>query len=98
MTFKTLMSASALAIGAAFLTFPTCGIAGDMTGAPLVLAAATTAAPSGHEPMPRKMGFRQRVHECKAQWKADKAAGKISDRETWRDYWKDCNIRLNPHQ
>jgi len=49
---------------------------------------------TGTQPMPRKMGFRQRVHECSAQWKADKAAGKVPSNEKWAQYWHDCNIRM----
>lgn len=173
MTFTTLMSASALALGAAFLVFPSHGFAANTNAAKAVTKACSTkyeaakkanslygktwqqylhdcsasmkrggaAAPSktpppagkspisapvpavpqpaqaqamtteAHfqlaaettttgpkQPMPRKMGFRQRVHECKAEWKADRASGKVSGRESWKDYWKDCNIRLNTQQ
>jgi hypothetical protein len=97
MTFRTLLSASALAIGAAFLAFPTYGFAANPPAAQIVPVAATTS-PSGQQHQPRKMGFRQRVHECKAEWKADKASGKISGNETWKKYWKNCNIRLNTSQ
>ena len=32
--------------------------------------------------------------ECSAQWKADKAAGKIAPGQTWPQYWSACNKRL----
>ncbi|MDH6232497.1 hypothetical protein M2281_003096 [Mesorhizobium soli] len=59
-------------------------------------AAETNTATPGGAPMkhPREMGFRQRVHECKAEWKADKAAGKVQSGQGWRDYWKACDVRL----
>jgi hypothetical protein len=99
MTFTTLISASALSLGAALLAFPSQSIADNATATHMILAAATTPTDNtGAQKMPRKMGFRQRVHECKAEWKADKASGKVSGRESWKDYWKDCNIRLNTHQ
>jgi len=35
-----------------------------------------------------------RQHECGNQWKADKAAGKITPGQTWPQYWSACNKRL----
>ncbi|PSJ63696.1 hypothetical protein [Pseudaminobacter soli (ex Li et al. 2025)] len=166
MTFKTLISASALSLGAAFLAFPSHGLAANTSAAQSVTKACSakyeaakkanslhgqtwpqflhscstamkgtntppakappankspssvpapatqqptekqamarfqyaaetnTATPGGAAMKPREMGFRQRVHECKAEWKADKAAGKIQPGQGWRDYWKACDVRL----
>jgi hypothetical protein len=35
-----------------------------------------------------------RQHQCGNQWKADKAAGKITPGQTWPQYWSACNKRL----
>jgi hypothetical protein len=34
-----------------------------------------------------------RRRECSAEWKADKAAGKIADGMKWPKYWSACNTR-----
>jgi hypothetical protein len=34
-----------------------------------------------------------RQRECGAEWKADKAAGKIADGMKWPQYWSECNKR-----
>jgi len=34
-----------------------------------------------------------RRRECSAEWKADKAAGKVADGMKWPKYWSACNTR-----
>jgi hypothetical protein len=34
-----------------------------------------------------------RRRECSAEWKADKAAGKVADGMKWPQYWSACNTR-----
>lgn len=68
------------------------------TTSPLFAVAAatttTTTPPTAQQPKPREMGFRQRVHECAAQYKADKTAGKLPAGEKWAQYWSTCNVRM----
>jgi len=37
---------------------------------------------------------RERQKKCAAQWKEEKAAGKIEKGQTWPKYWSACNKRL----
>ena len=37
---------------------------------------------------------RERQKKCAAEWKVQKAAGKIEKGETWPKYWSACNKRL----
>jgi hypothetical protein len=67
------------------------------TTSPLFAVAAattTTTTPNAQQPKPREMGFRQRVHECSAQYKADKASGKLPAGQKWAQYWSSCNVRM----
>lgn len=67
---------------------------------PAVAAATAPAAPSAktaHLPNPKSPGMaamHDRQRQCGAQWKADKAAGKIPAGQTWPQYWSACNTRL----
>jgi hypothetical protein len=59
-------------------------------------AASDPAAPTGAR-RPRsaaQTATASRQHECGNQWKADKAAGKITPGQTWPQYWSACNKRL----
>jgi hypothetical protein len=40
------------------------------------------------------MAMHDRQRQCGAQWKADKAAGKIPAGQTWPQYWSACSRRL----
>jgi len=161
MTFKILISASALAAGAAFLACPSIGFAANPTAAQNVtkacsakydaakkantlhgqtwqqflhdcsnnmkgsattpsktytpatkspssftipapdtqkqgmfsLAAEMTIAPNG-QPMPRRMGYRQRLFDCTNEWHAAREAGALPQNERWAQYWRECNARL----
>ena len=55
-------------------------------------AAAPKTAPG--EKTPNQIAAQQRMHECAAQWKADKAANKIPAGQTWPKYWSACSKRL----
>ena len=43
---------------------------------------------------PGMIAAHDRQRQCGAQWKADKAAGKIPAGQTWPKYWSACNTRL----
>ena len=63
---------------------------------PAVVAASDPSGPTGPRPArsAAQTATSQRQHECGAQWKADKAAGKIPAGQTWPQYWSACNKRL----
>jgi hypothetical protein len=45
-------------------------------------------------PSPGQIAARERQKKCAAQWKEEKAAGKIEKGQTWPKYWSACNKRL----
>lgn len=45
-------------------------------------------------PSPGQIAVRERQKKCAAQWKEEKAAGKIEKGQTWPKYWSACNKRL----
>jgi hypothetical protein len=45
-------------------------------------------------PSPGQIAARERQKKCAAQWKEEKAAGKIETGQTWPKYWSACNKRL----
>jgi hypothetical protein len=56
--------------------------------------AATTAAPPGAKPVsPGRAAMVARERACGAEWKADKAAGKIPVGMKWPQYWSACDKR-----
>ena len=54
---------------------------------------AKTAKPK-REMSPGQAAMRERQKKCGAQWKEDKAAGKVAKGQTWPKYWSACNKRL----
>lgn len=54
-------------------------------------AAATPRAPG--QKSPAQLAEQDRLRQCGAQWKADKAAGKTAG-QTWPKYWSACSKRL----
>jgi hypothetical protein len=46
------------------------------------------------EPSAGMQAMRDRQKKCGAEWKADKAAGKIEKGMKWPKYWSACNKRL----
>jgi hypothetical protein len=46
------------------------------------------------EPSAGMQARRERQKKCGAEWKADKAAGKIEKGMKWPKYWSACNKRL----
>ena len=46
------------------------------------------------EPSAGMQAMRERQKKCGAEWKADKAAGKIEKGMKWPKYWSACNKRL----
>ena len=63
---------------------------------PAVVAAPKPAGPAGPKPArsAAQAATAQRQHQCGEQWKADKAAGKLTAGQTWPQYWSACNKRL----
>lgn len=53
--------------------------------------AATSAKPATGSPGRQAMIARERA--CGAEWKADKAAGKIQPGQKWPQYWHECDQR-----
>ena len=63
---------------------------------PIGTAAAAPVAPAktARAQSPAMAAVHDRQRQCGAQWKADKAAGKIPAGQTWPKYWSACNTRL----
>ena len=60
-----------------------------------VARAAPVVKPAGTRTQsPGQAAMVARERQCGAQWKADKAAGKIPAGQTWPQYWSLCNKRL----
>jgi hypothetical protein len=61
---------------------------------PASAPAATTAETKPAKPMsPGRQAMIARERACGAEWKADKAAGKIPAGQKWPQYWSECNKR-----
>ena len=62
-------------------------------------ATTTTAAPAvapkpaAKKPADPKQAEYARERACGAEWKAEKAAGKVPEGMTWPKYWSDCDKR-----
>ncbi|QDZ06269.1 hypothetical protein FPZ24_01260 [Sphingomonas panacisoli] len=46
------------------------------------------------QPTAAQSAMYARERQCGTQWKADKAAKKVSAGETWPQYWSACNKRM----
>ena len=46
------------------------------------------------EQSPGQIAARERQKKCAAEWKDEKAAGKVDKGTTWPKYWSACNKRL----
>ena len=46
------------------------------------------------EQSPGQIAARERQKKCAAEWKEEKAAGKVNKDTTWPKYWSACNKRL----
>lgn len=57
-------------------------------------AATTPAAKPAAAPSAGRAAETARMKTCGAEWKADKAAGKIPAGQKWPQYWSACNTRL----
>ncbi len=73
-------------------------MSGGATGSPTTAAPAAPApTPAAAPAKPAPSGGRQamiaRERACGADWKADKAAGKIPAGMKWPQYWSECNKR-----
>jgi hypothetical protein len=66
--------------------------AGTATPAPAATAPAAETAPA-KKPSPGREAMIARERACGAEWKADKAAGKIEAGMKWPQYWSACNKR-----
>ena len=65
------------------------------TAAPAAKPAAATPAPAKPAAAATggKAGEVTRIKACGAEWKADKAAGKVPAGQKWPQYWSECNKR-----
>jgi hypothetical protein len=63
--------------------------------APAPGAAPADASPgaAATKPTDGRQAMYARERACGAEWKADKAAGKIEQGQTWPKYWSACNTR-----
>jgi hypothetical protein len=83
---KQCMSGGAAPVGAAPApATPTTAVPAPAPGA------ATSAKPTTGSSGRQAMIARERA--CGAEWKADKAAGKIPAGQKWPQYWSECNTR-----
>ena len=62
-----------------------------MSGTAAPAPATTTAKPATGSPGRQAMIARERA--CGAEWKADKAAGRVPAGMKWPQYWSDCDKR-----
>jgi hypothetical protein len=84
---KQCMSGGAAPVGAA----PAPASPTTAAPAPATGAGATTAKPAAGASGRQAMIARERA--CGAEWKADKAAGKIPAGQKWPQYWSECDKR-----
>jgi transcription elongation factor len=84
---KQCMSGAAAPVGAA----PSPATPTTAAPAPAAGAATTTAKPATGSPGRQAMIARERA--CGAEWKADKAAGKIQPGMKWPQFWHECDAR-----
>ncbi len=61
--------------------------------APAAPAAKPTTTATTTEGKPGREAMVARERACGAEWKADKAAGKIPAGQTWPKYWSECDKR-----
>jgi hypothetical protein len=61
--------------------------------APAAPAATAKPTPAAKKPADGRQAEYARERACGADWKADKAAGKIPAGMTWPKFWSDCNKR-----
>jgi len=61
--------------------------------APTRVAVAKPAKTPG-QPSPAQAAMYARERQCGAQYRADKAAGKLPAGQTWPQYWSACNKRM----
>ena len=65
------------------------------TPAPVAPAATAKTAPAAtKKPADGRQAEYARERACGADWKADKAAGKVPAGITWPKYWSECNKRM----
>jgi hypothetical protein len=81
---KQCMSGGAAPVGAAPAP------ATPTTAAPLPSAGAATPSAAGKT---GRQAMVARERACGAEWKADKAAGKIQPGQKWPQYWSECDKR-----
>jgi hypothetical protein len=84
---KQCMSGAAAPVGAA----PAPSTPTTAAPPPAPAPATTTAKPATGSPGRQAMIARERA--CGAEWKADKAAGKIPAGQKWPQYWSECDKR-----
>jgi hypothetical protein len=69
-------------------------VATTPTPAPVAPAATAKTAPATtKKPADGRQAEYARERSCGADWKADKAAGKVPAGMTWPKYWSECNKR-----
>jgi hypothetical protein len=67
--------------------------AAPATAAPAPAAGAATPAAKPATGSPGRQAMIARERACGAEWKADKAAGKIPAGQKWPQYWSECDKR-----
>jgi hypothetical protein len=86
-TKQCMSGASTAPVGAA----PAPSVPATAAPAPAAGAGAPAAKPATGSPGRQAMIARERA--CGAEWKADKAAGKIPAGQKWPQYWSECDKR-----
>jgi hypothetical protein len=88
---KQCLSGAAPAAAAPAPAAPATAAPAPAAPAPAAGAATTTPKPVTGSPGRQAMIARERA--CGAEWKADKAAGKIPAGQKWPQYWSECDKR-----
>jgi hypothetical protein len=68
-------------------------MSGGAAAAPAAPPPTPAAAPAKPAPSGGRQAMIARERACGADWKADKAAGKIAAGMKWPQYWSECNKR-----
>jgi len=66
----------------------------NRSGASHATGAGKKDAKTKKEPSAGMLAMRERQKKCGAEWKTDKAAGKVAAGMKWPQYWSACNKRL----
>jgi hypothetical protein len=87
-----IMFAAALAVG--LITAPASQFMSTAAAQQQQASTPDKSAKPKKEQSPGQVAAHERQKKCAAEWKEQKAAGKIEKGTTWPKYWSACNKRL----